>query len=114
MSTWRKLISSAMEKYGETWDDVEHAVFDVSRVLRDLKYTVPDPDEVVDRVPDPTDIDACLDYQFHSGLGEVEGPEFTLWTKNRVYFPVCYDGAEWAASVQRNPCDEATRHVGGG
>lgn len=35
-------------------------------------------------------------------------PEFTLWTKNRVYFMYLYDGdsSEWIASVPRHPCDE--------
>ena len=43
----------------------------------------------------------------HSGI-------VRLWTAARVYFPACYDGSEWCESVPRNPCDEATTHVGGG
>lgn len=39
---------------------------------------------------------------------------FTLWTKNRVYFPAYYDDTEWAASVARYPDGKATEHVGGG
>jgi hypothetical protein len=31
-----------------------------------------------------------------------------------VYFPACYDGAEWVGSVSRNPDGKATRHQGGG
>lgn len=43
----------------------------------------------------------------------VEGGPFTIWTTHRVYFPACYDGLEWVASVPRHPCDERTGHVGG-
>lgn len=39
---------------------------------------------------------------------------FTLWTAKRVYFPTCYDSQEAVVSVPRNPCNEATVHVGGG
>ena len=37
----------------------------------------------------------------------------TAWSEKYVYFPAVYDGAEWVARVLRNPCDEATEHVGG-
>lgn len=50
---------------------------------------------------------------FDSGFGGSEGQPFTTWSETRVYFPAVYDGAEWVASVPRNPCDEATKHVGG-
>ncbi len=57
--------------------------------------------------------DAELDEEFDSGYGSPEGKPFTAWTATRVYFPVCYDGAESVASAPREPCDEATEHVGG-
>lgn len=28
---------------------------------------------------------------------------FCVWTEKFVYFPVCYDGDEWAGFVPRNP-----------
>ena len=59
----------------------------------------------------PKDLD--LDKKFDAGYGSPEGEPFTLWTKDRVYFPICYDGAEWVCSVPRNPCDIATEHMGG-
>jgi len=55
-----------------------------------------------------------LDYDFDSGYGCEYGPCFTCWTKDRVYFPVKYDGSEWISSVPRHPCDEVTGHQGGG
>lgn len=58
--------------------------------------------------------DAGLDARFDPGYGGTEGAAFTLWTAARVYFPVCYDGAEWCGSAPRNPCDEALEHQGGG
>jgi len=84
-TTWREKITKAMTKQGETWDDVEACTLD----------------------------DEGLDVSFYPGYGVSEGAPFTLWTQTRVYFPAVYDGAEWADSAPRNPCDEATRHIGG-
>lgn len=86
MTTWRKEIEDEMSNHGETFDDVESSVGDGN---------------------------AWLDKEFHDGYGRSSGCTFTLWTRNRVYFPAVYDGAEWCSSVPRNPCDEQTPHVGG-
>lgn len=51
---------------------------------------------------------------FDDGYGGTRGVPFTAWTENRVYFPVCYDGAEWVGSAPRNICEEHTPHMGGG
>ena len=40
------------------------------------------------------------------------GTAWTVWTARRVYFPVGYDGVEWAESVSRNPYEEAPEHHG--
>jgi len=58
--------------------------------------------------------DQAMDTTFDGGFGGKEGCEFTVWTNNFVYFPVCYDGAEWVGSAPRNPNGTATRHQGGG
>lgn len=71
------------------------------------------------RVKDDSDVVHCtltnhqLNVEFNDSYGSAEGEKFTLWTKQRVYFPVVYDGSEWAGSAPRNPCDEATEHMGG-
>jgi hypothetical protein len=83
--TWRRLLTLAMGKHGEGWADVEGCTLD----------------------------DTALDMMFDVDGGSVQGEHFTLWTRTRVYFPACYDGTEWVASVPRHPCDEATEHVGG-
>ena len=54
------------------------------------------------------------DREFDDGYGLPEGAPFTAWTATRVYFPVKYDGAEWAGSAPRNPSSEPTQHQGGG
>jgi hypothetical protein len=59
----------------------------------------------------PFDFDSSR--RFDNGYGMSEGKPFTIWTTNRVYFPVVYDGSEWAGSVTRNPCPEVTEHLGG-
>ena len=84
--TWRELIRQEMVVKKESWKDL------VEMTLSEHE----------------------LDVEFDPGFGCVEGIEFTLWTKKRVYFPACYDGAESVESVSRNPCDEKTFHVGGG
>ena len=54
-----------------------------------------------------------LDYDFDAGYGGSNGPRFTAWTKDKVYFPGVYDGSEWIESVPRNPINEPKTHVGG-
>ena len=51
---------------------------------------------------------------FDSGFGGTCGKEFTAWGERYVYFPVQYDGAEFGGYAPRNPCDEKTKHWGGG
>ena len=85
MASWRRLITETLESNGETWADI-------------IKVTLSNEE---------------LDTEFHAGYGLSQGKPFTAWTKNHVYFPAVYDGAEWCASVPRNPCDEATPHIGG-
>lgn len=48
---------------------------------------------------------------FNPELGSHEGSPFTVWTKEYVYFPKEYDGAEYAVRVARNPNGIATEHV---
>ncbi len=86
MTNWTAMIEEEMKLHGESWSDVEgQALADGGNLLD----------------------------EFSSGFGGSEGCAFTIWTKNRVYFPAVYDGSEWAASVPRNPCDEPTGHIGG-
>ena len=80
--TWRELISEEMKMYSETWTDVESTVGSED-----------------------------FDRWFDDGYGLTEGTPFTIWTAKRVYFPACYDGAEWCASVSRNPNGIATQHI---
>jgi hypothetical protein len=55
-----------------------------------------------------------LNREFINGFGSTDGTPFTAWGENYVYFPICYDGAEWVGSAPRNPSDEVTEHLGGG
>lgn len=78
-------------------------------------------DEMAERGDSMESVEACvppldsdgMTRPFDNGYGCSEGCPFTLWTATRVYFPVTYDGAESVGSAPRNPCAEATRHVGG-
>ena len=83
--TWKDSITRQMEKHGEVWGD--------------MVATTLTPDQLTKR--------------FYHGFGGHEGCPFTLWTRKRVYFPIVYDGAEWAGSAPRSPCDEAVEHMGG-
>lgn len=84
-TTWRKAIGDELTARNESWADV------VTSTLTEQQ----------------------LDAEFDCSFGSAEGEPFTLWTHRRVYFPVVYDGSEWVGSVPRNPCDEASKHVGG-
>ena len=87
MATWRELISKAMEKTGDT--------------LEDLKlYT--------------SSKSGSLNIEFDDDLGVIEGVPFTAWTERYVYFPAANDGWEWVHFVPRNPCVIATEHVSNG
>ena len=85
MTTWERKLRDA---FGETGDDFEKVVCTLE-------------DEEMKR-------------QFDDGYGGQNGSPFTAWGENYVYFPVCYDGAEWVGYVPRNPCDIETPHWGGG
>lgn len=85
MTNWRELILKAMERSGESLEDI------ISNTLTEQE----------------------MDVKFNCGYGGSEGLPFTAWTKKRVYFPAVYDGSEWVESVSRNPDGKATHHVGG-
>jgi hypothetical protein len=84
-ATWRKLIEERMVNVGDSFLNIESTTLTEDQ----------------------------LDTVFDCGYGGSQGCPFTVWTKNYVYFPVVYDGAEWVACVPRNPNGKATKHVGG-
>ena len=85
MTTWREELSDEMKSKGDEGPVIAYA-----------------PDE------------AAFDVEFDGGYGGTEGPDVLAWTDQRVYFPVCYDGAEWIGSAPRNPAPEGQSHEGGG
>jgi hypothetical protein len=86
MTCWKKLLGDELDIWGETLEDV------VSSTMSEEEMLV----------------------EFNAGYGRTHGIPFTVWTANRVYFPVCYDGAEWVSSASRNPDGVATNHIGAG
>jgi hypothetical protein len=85
LTNWKELISFEMKYNNESFDDVVFTTLSEEDLLK----------------------------KFDSGYGMPEGCPFTLWTKNRVYFPVTYDGAESVQSVPRNPSSDKSGHFGG-
>lgn len=83
MTTWRQLFDDAR---------------------RDASDTSP----IVQVAPN----EAVLDVEFDNDFGLSEGPAVLVWTEDRVYFPVVYDGLEWLGSAPRNPTAEGQGHVG--
>lgn len=86
LATWKELITSEMKIHSEGWNHIAESTL----------------------------TDEQADTKFDHGYGGEEGCDFTVWTANRVYFPICYDGAEWCGSVARNPDGKSTAHQGGG
>jgi hypothetical protein len=70
--------------------------------------------ETFDDIVSNTMTDEEMDVEFDYCYGLTHGISFTTWTGNNVYFPACYDGLEWVASVPRNPNGVPTDHIGGG
>ena len=66
-----------------------------------------------DKIIACTMTEAEMSARFWSGFGDSEGIPFTAWSKEWVYFPATYDGAEWVERVPRDPCDIKTEHIGG-
>lgn len=58
--------------------------------------------------------EGTLAVEFYAGYGGTDGLPVLIWSETRVYFPVCYDGAEWMGSAPRNPTKDGQSHVGGG
>ncbi len=85
METWRKMINDQLGNNKETWKDVE------SSTLTEEE----------------------MDTEFDTGFGGAEDVPFTIWTKNHIYFPTVYDGAEGVSFVSRNPDGKPTSHIGG-
>jgi hypothetical protein len=56
----------------------------------------------------------AFDVVFDDNYGGTEGQPVLAWSGTHVYFPVCYDGAEWLGSAPRNPQNDGQSHVGGG
>ena len=87
MTTWKEQIQIEMELYGESLSDIVSSTMSADEMNK----------------------------EFDNSMNAVlEGIPFTIWTTNRVYFPVCYDTGEWCNSVARNPDGKPTSHVGGG
>jgi hypothetical protein len=86
MENWETLLGEALKRHGESFADIESNTLTEEEMVK----------------------------KFDAGYGGIEGAPFTVWTKNYVYFPVCYDGSEWVGSVSRNPDGKPTKHKGGG
>lgn len=86
-TTWRKLITEAM-RVNKDETPLEFATLAIA------------PGE--------------LDREFYEGYGGTNGEPFLMHTEHWVYFPCCYDGAEWCDSVPRHPTGKPVGHIGGG
>lgn len=103
MTTWRERLSDEMQVHGETFDDIAYAVWDMPQYPQ---YPWRE------RTPTAPTFEAFLDQEFGDRSGSPEDHHFTLWTRDRVYFPAEYAGDMWVASVPRHPCGEVAAHVG--
>ncbi len=82
VTNWKNLLLEELKRRGESFEDI-------------VSNTMTDED---------------MEREFYSGYGDVNGCAFTVWTKNTVYFPLEYDGAEFVGSVSRKPDGKPTKH----
>jgi len=102
MVTWKDMIDKEMQRNDDSWENLVQANISQNDCCCSDQE---DYDEL---------LVASFDRGFDSGFGTSEGDYFTVWTHDWVYFPVVYDGAEWASSVPRWPMEGyAKEHVGG-
>ena len=102
-TNWRSLIQEHMTEHGDSWNNVIYQV-----------GMTPTSEERYGREFEEIDETTAWQYRlFYDGHGLEEGCPFTVWTRRRVYFPACYDGAEFVSSVPRNPVSKPAIHVGG-
>ena len=85
MANWKTMLGGAMEEHDESLADIEANTMTEQDMAK----------------------------EFNDGYGSPDGCPFTVWTKTSVYFPMCYDGAEWVGRVSRNPDGKPTEHQGG-
>ncbi len=79
----------------------------------ELMSAIKQHDDVLIRTMPPQGTD-MWHTEFDPGWGGTEGEPFTAWGRDRVYFPLSYDGSEWIGSAPRNPSFEKLSHQGGG
>lgn len=78
--------------------------------LEEERRNVGDTSPIVALAPDDPEV---WRRSFYDGYGGTEGEPVLAWSETRVYFPVCYDGAESMGSAPRYPRPEGQDHVGG-
>lgn len=98
MATWFSLISDKMATNGDSFDNVVHLICGEKEEYIDGEFRK---------------VQGFIYDQFNDGYGSENGCPFQLWTKDYVYFPIKYDGAEWVGSAHRNPVDIPLDHQGG-
>ena len=115
----REVITKEMTKHGDVWENVSSYAIEVKADMigdpvlwqgEEVEHPHDENGDIFGVKLTPTEQTEALDKPF---LKEWIPYYFTLWTKERVYFPAEYDSHQWCDSLPRNPCNEATRHVGG-
>lgn len=104
VSCWREMLLDEAQCHGD--DLTELVIFPETTLWPQRRWSI-EPEEGATE-------QSTLDVTFDTGYGSAQGPSFTAWSANRVYFPLCYDGSEWVGSAPRNPCEQACVHQGGG
>ena len=111
--TWKQLLEAALARHEDKLVEVYSR--DPEQYVYHKAAEDEDEDELEELLPFTYSFSADLgapglnDPFFYSELG----PAFTAWGEKRVYFPATYDGRQWVDSVPRNPCAQATPHIGG-
>ena len=106
--TWRKEIVHEMDKFADSWKNIEKSYIGVEDVPMEFSDEY---DEYGDQVEISQEDKEWYDVGFDNCDGLAQS--FVLWTKERVYFSAIQGGITHVRSFSRNPSENnIIGHVG--
>ena len=111
-TTWKKEILEEMAEHDDAWENI-------------LSVSLPEIEGIIGdearkwfcTKPLQPNAKRWFDVEFDAGFGAIEALAFNIWTRDRIYFSLTYDGSQWCGSLPLNPYfygRERPKNLGGG